>query len=485
MLVNTVGVDKTLVFLFVFAKLSSPTTKKYGEDQSSGFGKCKQYPLIANLNSNFIMTQKPKCIFYLQNPRAQGESDTEEQIHFDTRVPVPTTGVQVLLHLDLGGTPSFVYWVFTFLLVDSEEQSTVPLDTDAAKDCTKSTFVRVKGGSLYGDHKASVDSLQVHFELTPELNAPLRRKDVENGVPSRIFGAIPKYFPNSSGLIATVGSIVIVECTPFSYNAKFPLTLNWKTGGKAGVLIRNWSESDRSVLVMKGDSGDQKFCFSGIIFEYPLSLVCHPEQHILYKGTGNCYAGFKWENHLYPSPMVITWHCCDRGQTEEGESGGDISMTLREFKGRLPAPIGLGDIFFSDDASLSKKLTEDELDIVKQRSDLNLRQFQILVLGILPDKGAFRRPFVLCVINPFLVLSMTGTARFRPFLDANLVTMVAGDFESTLMMMGLNQNKEISFENITDFQFLYMSAVSDKFYWIDCACLFSRGVDGVEVPFQS
>ena len=87
------------------------------------------------------------------------------------------------------------------------------------------TSTAVDGGtcviesSLFCEHVTSTQQIHGPFSLTQGLTAPLRRKDVESGVPSNIVGVIPKFVPNDRGLIATAGSIVIVECTAFAYTS--------------------------------------------------------------------------------------------------------------------------------------------------------------------------------------------------------------------------------------------------------------------------
>ena len=138
-------------------------------------------------------------------------------------------------------------------------------------------------GSLYAEHLGCVSLVPDDLELSPLIVLPTRRRELEALLPIRMVGVIPKCSNDDLGMIANAGSIVVIDVVSVPSTPKFPAALQFKQSGKIAVLVRPFNE-DKSVLVMKCDSADAKWIFSGVVFEYPVFFISHPEYHLVFRG---------------------------------------------------------------------------------------------------------------------------------------------------------------------------------------------------------
>ena len=132
---------------------------------------------------------------------------------------------------------------------------------------------------------------------------------------------------------------------------------------------------------------------------------------------------------------------------------------MEAFSKSLPVPIGRGDRFIVAEDALVKRLIASDADLIRSRSNSKLRQFEFLVLGFYPDKN-FRKPYVMLLMNPELILSKRGQADFLEYLDANYVHLMIGDFESTIHDMGCRTQSEVDASFMASLNFLWLTAVS-------------------------
>ena len=301
-----------------------------------------------------------------------------------------------------------------------------------------------------------------NLTLTPNLKKRIQRNDLLCTIPALIFGMIPKMIVNEHDCIAPICSIVCVGCVPFTPNRLFPASLPWMSGDRVAVLLKSWYKTDSSVLVLSQDAKDARGQFSGGIDEWPVSSVCHVENHVVIKRTAHCFNGFKWENSSFPNVKVVSWTAARRGAPESEEDADGVSTSNNEspfksFCRSLEPAFSRLDVFTFSTERFRSRLTEGQVARHKALTN-DLSSFEWVLVDIVLDNTQ-RKPYLMFLTNPRECLRKRSMPNFLAYLNANLVHLQTPEYEQELFALGLTSVEPITEVDYDEFQMLAMVAV--------------------------
>ena len=284
--------------------------------------------------------------------------------------------------------------------------------------------------------------------------------EFEGKFPKKIIGSFAKAGSAPSGVIAVSGTIVMVDCQPFSGSTRFPedLTKFWKQGGDVATLVETWSSSCAHIRVRRQRLMDGKWEFTGEIETFLVSTSCMVERHVLLSSWVNMLSGYFHTNPLFRDPEICLWLSNRRGVPYEGSQSEYI-----EFISGMSGPIGVFDLISSDLSNFSANMTNEQFNQITAQ---NCHQFEGLIVALKPD-FSMRNGVIVFVTLWRQVYACRARSHedYREALKANCVHRTLYDFEKFMFeIKGKLSDLQLSDDIVNAAQILrdYVSAIHTR-----------------------
>ena len=250
--------------------------------------------------------------------------------------------------------------------------------------------------------------------------APEREREFS----AKMRGQYAKIGSAPNGVVATKGTVVMVDSQPFTGATKFPdsITSQWRQGGDVAVLAENWLADSYTVLVRRQTMLDAKWFFSGEMETFLVSTSCMVENHVLSVSWVNMFAGFFPTNVLFRDPEICVWLSNRRGVPYEDQ----VSDYL-QYISMLSGPVGVCDAIKSDLANFSSLMTNEQFASVSAR---NVKCFEGLIVALKPDFSMRNGVVVFVTLwKDVYALRERSSEEYVEALEANCVHRTLYDFE--------------------------------------------------------
>ena len=259
---------------------------------------------------------------------------------------------------------------------------------------------------------------------------------------------IPKISDLCSGeennVIAYAGDFVLVNCSATKLPAPFAVDPSFEIyeGGELAALVLDWTDDISEIMVRRQVSTDSSRQCTGACEIFQLGNIATVESHLIAQTQCHAFTGFSCTSTEWKIPMITSWMSSRRKDENHLEytwdQGKDPQMKKLKsiFLETLPCSLSRFDIVQTKDATMPELafISDVELKMLGTLSDPKLRNFELLILQLLPevDTPNWKKVNVIFISNWRAVAAKTCNDDFDVFLRANTWYLDRFDFEDAL-----------------------------------------------------
>ena len=277
-------------------------------------------------------------------------------------------------------------------------------------------------------------------------------------------------------VIAYAGDFVIVNCFRAKLPDHFAVDPNFEVfeGGEVAALVLDWTDDSGEVMARRQVSTDSCRVCSGACEIFQLANVSTVENHLIGQTQCHSFAGFSCTSTEWKLPLITSWMASRRKDANhvdyDWDSAKDPQMKKLKsiFLETLPCSLSRFDIVQTKAETMHQLafISEIELQMLATFSDAKLRNFELLILQLLPepDTPNWKKVNVIFISNWRAAVAKICHNDFDEFLRANVWYLDRFDFEEVLFQQSATIDAFESVEELKAAQSLHDILVGEFFH---------------------